>query len=549
MILNPPSKHPFVTRGMLNVLWVLLPLSCHAGFSWIGFSPTDEGWLQAVARRMLEGEMPHRDFISVRPVLSAMLQMPVVGLGGEHTFWWARLWGWLEAGAIAWLWSGLLTPGGSPSWTRHLAFASAFFLAVHNFPIMAWHTLDGLLLCSLAVVLAHRNTGAGWCAAFLCVGLAILCRQNFAFFLPFLLLGLPWRQWWRAAWVAAPGIAYLAWMTAGGALEDLFHQILATRGALAKAALAQYLESSLFFSGLIGGAVLGRVLAIVRNRSVAIASAAGLLGAITLTGSWLMASSGDGAIRFSFLLFGAGLALLLSVPAGQIERVLRLKLVAAIGLAWVASISLGYSSPALMGGVLLLSVGRLLMCAANAPEPVGQGGRLLLLPLAVVLSLAQAHARQNYPYMERPARDLQWDAGAVLSGASSLRTNALTYAVLEDLQNLVAEQEAAGRPYALLSDFSAHWVRARQRNPLPLEWPQQTELTTDPALQTRFFQSMRNLPPGSVIIAQKYLAMAHPAGFVPIQRAQWFYPAQAWLAAHGTPIRETPFFHLYAAPR
>lgn len=549
MVLNPPGKNPSAARGMSNLLWVLLPLCCHLGFSWIGFSPTDEGWLQAIARRLLEGEMPHRDFISVRPVLSAMLQMPVVGLGGEYTFWWARLWGWLEAGAIAWLWSGMLTPGGSLPWTRHLAFAAALFLSVHNFPIMAWHTLDGLLLCSVAVVLAHRNTPTSWCAAFFCVGMAILCRQNFAFFAPFLLVGLPWRRWWRGVWVAVPGLAYLAWMAAGGAIEDFFHQILATRGALAKAALSQYLESSLFLGGLIGGVVVGRVLAMLRNRPTAVILASGLAAAITLTGSILMTWRGDGAIRFSFLLFGSGLALLFSYPTGSVERALRFKLVAAIGLAWVASISLGYGSPALMGGVLLLLVGRLLLCAAKAPESVAKGSRLVLLPLVVALGLAQAYARQNYPYMERPARDLQWDAGAVLSGAGALRTNALTYAVLEDLQNLVREQESVGRSYALISDYSAHWVRAQQRNLLPLEWPQQTELTADPLLQARFIQAMRDLPPGSVIIAQKYLAMAHPSGFVPIQRAQWFYPAQTWLATYGTKIGETPFFHLYAVPR
>ena len=83
---------------------MLLPLACHLGFSWIGFNPTDDGWMQAVARRMANVEFPHRDFIFVRPALSAVLQIPLVWLGGDYTIWLSRLWGWLTIGGIAWLW-------------------------------------------------------------------------------------------------------------------------------------------------------------------------------------------------------------------------------------------------------------------------------------------------------------------------------------------------------------------------------------------------------------------------------------------------------------
>src|SRR5205823_6618447 len=41
----------------------------------LGFYPTDEGLLQAYTYRILHGQVPHRDFISPRPLGSALLHI------------------------------------------------------------------------------------------------------------------------------------------------------------------------------------------------------------------------------------------------------------------------------------------------------------------------------------------------------------------------------------------------------------------------------------------------------------------------------------------
>src|SRR5688500_14762311 len=111
-ILKSNSTESFAQRatriGLQAVIWLPVPLACHVGYSWIGFNPTDDGWLPAVARRLVEGEVPHRDFIFVRPVLSALLQVPLVVWGGDHVVWLSRLWGWLTLAAVCWIWTRLL---------------------------------------------------------------------------------------------------------------------------------------------------------------------------------------------------------------------------------------------------------------------------------------------------------------------------------------------------------------------------------------------------------------------------------------------------------
>src|SRR6266700_1685240 len=103
------------TRSKKNELLVLasflilVPLLSHSSFSWMGFTPTDEGFTLAYSRRMLDGQVPHRDFIIIRPFLSPLIHVPIVMLGGAYTFWMSRLFVWFELTSIAWLWTSIVS--------------------------------------------------------------------------------------------------------------------------------------------------------------------------------------------------------------------------------------------------------------------------------------------------------------------------------------------------------------------------------------------------------------------------------------------------------
>lgn len=515
----------------------------------MGFNPTDDGWLQAVARRLLDGEVPHRDFISVRPVLSALLQAPLVWLGGDHVFLLARLWGWLEIGAIAWWWSGLLLPLGRVAWTRLAVYACIFFLNAHVFPVMAWHSLDGLLLGSAALVLARRDTVGSWRAAFLCGGLAVLCRQNFVFFLPFLALGLPgWRAWPHTLWAALPPALYVALLAVHGAVPDFFAQFYAAPGVLRQTAFAPFAGRPGLLWALAGGLAAAGFLRLTLGRFTVLPAFLTLAAAL---GSAAQLSRGIlPTLELSFLLFGAAAGLLLGLLlARKLSREDRFVLVAGLGLAWTVSISIGYNCPALLGGLLLLLIARSLALLADRPLFGDAPGRAVLGVMLAALAFAFASARTHYPYLDRPAGELTGDAGEVVRGASGLRTNPTTYAVLQDLRDLTSRCEAQGTRYAVLTDFSAIWVRSRQPNPLPCEWPQATELGNNEELILGFVRRMCALPAGTVIIVQRYLIAAVTAGLPPVEIAPDYYAIQQWLRAHGRKIDASPFFELYEPPR
>jgi hypothetical protein len=137
-------------------IWtVIAPVTLALAFWWFqaryGFNPTDDGFILGEAWRVAHGEIPHRDFTSPRPAGSALIHLPEVLL---------------PAGMLAisrlivvfqFLWISITTV---QLITRRRKISSmqefqligiAFLLNVGTWPIMAWHTVDGLFLSTTAL--------------------------------------------------------------------------------------------------------------------------------------------------------------------------------------------------------------------------------------------------------------------------------------------------------------------------------------------------------------------------------------------------------------
>lgn len=550
----PPRRW---SGGALLLCWLLAPLACHFCFSWIGFNPTDDGWLQAVAQRIACGEVPHRDFISVRPVLSAVFNVPLAAWGGDHIIWLSRLAGWLAMAGISVLWARLAVPDGlsdrpAAAFGVPLAlYGCAFLLNAHTFPVMAWHSLDGMLWCSVAVATAVRGTRWSWRLAYLAVGVAALCRQNFAGFLPVLMLASPRSARSPAVlWAAIPPVAYFTIMVALGAGRDFVAQILPTGGWFVRVALLPYARQPAFLGPAalgIGAALLmaGRRPAASRLGDLvpaAILAAAGAAAAVAL-------GCGPSAFRlFGFGLFGlaGGLALVaLRRPLPDRDRLL---VVAGLGLAWCAAISVGYNSPALAAGIVFLCLWRLLPALRPAGAQRPRGLTLALAATCLAVGVAFVYARRQYPYRDRPAASLRRNAGDVMWGAAGLYTNDTTYAVLRDLQQLRARFRREGRIYAILTDFPAAWLRAGERNPLPAPWAQTTELAANSDLIARVLGSLYLLPAEGRIIVQRFRTGDLGRGLLPELPDQPYYGVEHWVRAHCRRTESTACFDVYLPP-
>ncbi len=437
----------------------------HLGLSWMGFNPTDDGWVLAQSRRLLNGERPHFEFDSVRPAGSALLHLPELCFG-HYVFWASRLVYWTQWWLVGWCWAFLLMrlldiklrPRN-----RFCVVAIVVFLSCFAHPMTASADLDALTLFSLGVVLMETEstvTGA------LLLGLAMLCKQTFAPGGVAVLCVYRARCGRKAlAALVLPPLLYLGALAASSpsdepmtALTDLF--------SLTKLFWNIGLEPYLWLLAGAAGVwlVAGHVTTLERWPRWLPGVAA-----LAYTLSWLA------RMRFDFWHnFPAEVALepcvicaVLGVWAWRHERP---GVARAVGLlllaAWSIALSLGNQTPMYMAGP---AIGCLLLLGYQHALPLRDYWRALPLCVALVVVGRCVQFMSEHPYRQQPAAQLKYPLGDVLPGGALIYTDEPTSRLFADLHRAIALQ--TNSRYAIVPDFACWWVESAQRNPLRVDWP------------------------------------------------------------------------------
>lgn len=527
----------------------LAPVVAHVVFSWIGFNPTDDGFVLAYGRRILDGQVPHRDFIAIRPVGAALLHLPELLLGGDRVLAASRLAWWCELAVVAWTWVALLGRALALQLgvvERSALRVLAFVLAAHVAPPRAWHTVDGLAVASAGIVLAWEPRTRRKVAGYVLVGAAGLCKQNFLALVPIALVVLgDWRR--PGCWLAAvaPLALYAGGVAALGGGSDLLTQLGAQHG-LAAAGLGPYLSRRVAL-GVALGALGGWVSSRSAGPAARVSSFARTLGPVVvvvapigLVAAAVTASYAHYARVPAFLLFGLALGRTAALVAARDRAATRVA-VLALACAWTSAISVGYPSPAYASGILAALV---LLLDRPTEAPARAYFRTWLVALAALACVGSVAARTRVVYRDRPAAQLTRPLGDVLRGGAGIHTNDRTADFLADLNRAVALAATRGRPYAILPDVPVHWATARQSNPLPIDWPQSIELST-PALVARVDAAIARFRGTGVFLVQKVRADALATGAVPFADDDARYPIVGRVRATMTKVGETAYFDVY----
>jgi len=548
-----PENKSRLTGVVITVIFlVVVPLIAHFLFSWMGFNPTDDGFTLAYSRRIIEGEIPHRDFIIIRPFLSPLLHVPFVLWGGAYTFWLSRLFVWSQLAGISLLWVSiigrlLLRPFGAPA--RFALALIAFAASAHDFPIMAWHTIDGLLLVSLGLwICVGRKDSLRW-PGYLLIGMACLCKQNFALMVPATLFFLgDWRKirYWIAA--AVPMIFYCAYIAASGAAADALVQ-LSSHGELLSTGVNKYIKRWTPVWIFIGYFALhylhslpGKKAWIRETGRRRLVGLTGLYGLPLLT-TVISLVSGY-LFRSSFVLFGVVTGILLyCLVKGRWKFTNELRGVSIVlTAAWCVSISLGYNSPALMAGplfvLILLAdriVGRLSSPLIHCPA--------FLFAVTAATVIGFGIGRCTHIYRDRPAVDLTERLGDVLEGGRLIKTNQNTFRYLADLQGVINSVDSSGLHHILLPGSAGVWVKSKQRNPLPIDWVQETELKNNDLVNDvrNDIDISRN---STVVIVQKVILRALADEFEYVADSN-YHELVRYVRDNYTKVRETPYHEIY----
>lgn len=448
---------------------VLVPLAYLVLYTPYGMDTTDFGYFYGYAWRILEGQMPYRDFSYIKPALplywhAFWLWLTPENLGvlaGKAGFWATML----AASWCAAAFLGRIFRLNALDLPLPLLATCGFVWGVHSFPHMPWHTADGVFFAGSALLAGV----SGWpFLAGLFAGSAMLCKQSFLL-VPPAVVALVWlecssrRQALRCVlgWLGTLAAVWI-FLRSGGALDDFLRMTtgqLDIREAL-DAGIYIYLRQNWFFPLI---AVAPWLVA----RRTAKRLPPWLFPAyiyLTLLTIWYVreVTSKQGWIGYGvswptlFMVLGG---MCVFFPRVFLVRWLRdeeahlggVRATAGLGaglvVSWSVAISGGYKIPAFFAVPLLFA-----LFAVHARL----GGRVRPLAWTVLVSgLVMFGAGYQYPYVfpERPMprSSLTHDAGSVYPRATGVMVD-------EDMRERLVEFKALrakyGPDYKTLPGFS-----------------------------------------------------------------------------------------------
>jgi hypothetical protein len=528
---------------------LIVPTAAHLLFSWRGFAPVDDGFTLAYSRRILEGQVPHRDFIIIRPFISPLLHTPFVLFGGEYTYWVSRFFVWFQFACISWAWVCIANrafdnPFDNP--TKLLVALASFAASVHYFVLTAWHTVDGLFLASIGVwvLLTQQHKGAR-IFGYLLIASAYLCKQSFLFVAPLAVLLLGDRRekkYWLT--ITLPAAGYCAYLLITGSLSEAVLQMASQTGFVSTGVLSYLNYGTLL--GVLAGYCSTFLLSTGSVPIFRTERAPRYVGAVLLTAMpafFIAVGLYRGSLGIiSFGIFGMVVgAALYRVSTGMARDSDKAPVVLiALLLAWSASLSVGYNFPALLLGPLFTILLAFVYSVRGALDPRFLRATLVVAGVAILLGFGVA--RPYYIYREQPSSELTRSLDGVLPGGRLIYTNPNTYDFLVDLNDAADGVSSRDRTYAIVPDVPGYWVQSKQLNPLPVDWPQPVELGSQHLVDrvTRDLEAERG---EMVVIVQKVHAFYLADGFVPLDEDQ--YAVVRYVRENFEKTGETEFFELY----
>jgi hypothetical protein len=475
-------------------------------YAWVGgtsLASPDDGFILAQSRRILAGQIPHRDFISPRPAGSALLHtidflVPLPLLQAS------RLVSAIEVVAYTLAFARLAYRRPLMRWStvQIAGAAAAVFVNLHSFPLMAWHTIDGLFFVAIGFAVLHHGLECNqrtrvW-AGLILVGCAVVMKQSFAA-APIIGVAMVWALLRdtddpvmtpsRALCVTAiPGLIYCAVVTVAGGLGAMVQQMMNAEPTFGSSLVTILWRGRAATPLLVACAA---VICLIEARGGRSPSARGVA-------RWTARAGLSTLVLGVLLVTGTnprGRTLLLMLVVVVVWELTAQRRVDAFGavmiaVAWMSALSCGYPTPKLVAGsIALLIVERLWRRAPRVPE------RWLTFaaPVVVVLAVGASAAVVSAAVHERArvnAVDSSRDAtlGQLAPDLRGLPTDANTTALIHDVAACHARFPAQWT--AVLPGPAIVYPVMNLDNPFAVDWVYPLELhgSTD-----RLVQEARNL--------------------------------------------------------
>lgn len=474
-----------------QVLFWLAPLIHIFLYSFHGFADNDHGFITALSWRIVNGELPYRDFIYIRPPLSPLLHaIPILILPDQIEYAVIRTTPFWMLAIVAWLLAKTLNEFYPLSRFRipiHAFALVAYLLSIQHFPPYPWHTIDGLLFGSIGIWLIVRHDRPWIVAlAMVCLFLSALTKQSFY---PVPLLGVIYLlliKGWRPALLGTAvlgGLAglFFAIMQMIGILTPFIAQVTGATNMgdlhlVGVKTYALYSQGFLVVTSLAIFAILNWLIRFTGKRPIDPAWAA--IFFVTLffiSWSYLTYKAGMDELSphtilppYSFSQILLLLGLWICLDQFHDHRQLAVGLGILLGTAWCSSISWGYSNP-------LIASGPLLFCLFYFLKEKVKTERMIPALLGVVLfgAMINNHILRLFPFEDAPRHRLAYNLGKVFPKLSHVYTNERRFAKHRELKSLIDKH---GDRFTVLPSMTLANYATDTVNPARIDWAQNIEL-------------------------------------------------------------------------
>ncbi|MCX7019297.1 MAG: hypothetical protein WCK47_01585 [bacterium] len=478
---------PVPARFVWKLLFFALPIVYFFAYGRYGLAQRDDGFVLALAWRVINGEWPHRDFIYVRPAIPCYVHaLPLLLLPESLQMISDRFLFYVMAAASNYWFASAIDrwlPLRRIGLEKFLLASVSFIFSVHNFPPMAWTTTDGIFFICLGFYLLTRGPHPGWIAGGMAgVILGLLCKQSF-FAMPVIAIAVAGALYgWRAAVTAVASSAVLGALVAGAAvMMGVYGPFMAqTTNTTARGGIFIYngfivylLEWKLYLAPAAVLIVL-RVAASWRKLPEALTrhlyGAAGSLLCAAVMGESLYYALKTQSFHIpipmarSLLFLGVISFMLLWRPLRDKATILP---GAFIVLSWSVSATNGYITPALCSGPLVYSI---FYASVNMFSPGWSRFAVQFLLWGGLITFAVAN---QFPYQCAPSWKCVYDMGKLFRKASFIRTDEANYERYKELKELAAKY---GGNFKTLPCVPLANYLTSTRSPIQLDWAEDFEL-------------------------------------------------------------------------
>jgi hypothetical protein len=518
------------------LIGVLFPVLNYTGKE--GFNPSDDGVILAQSWRILNNEVPHRDFIAMKPALSGVLHtihfyspLPL-----EDSARWFVV---FQNFIISFLWVFLFIGVFSSvfrktGWIFISVALITFTLNLNHHGLFPWTTVDGLFWSVIAFaffISQYEENGSIWRRSFMAalgiffMSLAFLSRQTFFFLLIFLdlLVMVRYFKYKKYLLLTAilligqlPIIIYLIYLFKNDALALFFHQ-MAGRRELIQVGFLHFIKS--FFKSrmlLVNGVIFLYLFWFLyikfKNRSQSNASAETILykkypnGVSFFAFLWMLLClsfsvnmlviydpmNQANPFELFFLMLSILVFTLITAPLDLKQKLL---LTMGLILCWTSSLSLGSNSPVYCLGIvvsitIVLSFYLLSITKSELSQIIFHKSYIVMFPVSILIFILGIWMQSRINYRDRPSSELKCKMGKLIPAMGSTRINDNLCSYYTEFLKIYTSIPAMKDHFLLLPNNAMIYPALKSRNPFPVDWLQHDEYIGQ---ETRVLDKMKQV--------------------------------------------------------